>query len=280
MSDSAKINSIQKSPSEEVSNGKIVSEKTKKHSTAISFASGIAAGMADTLVNYPPYGIHYRVSRGTNIWNKKYWTFKELYRGVGPYSAIIPVTCTMDGISEFLKSKGVHPAVATFSSGVIAAVFIGAPVGNIIVTDQRLAESKLPAGTQNAVRDILYYRGKLGFETGIAFIAAREGTYSFSVFYAKNAIKSYFDCNDFIASAIAGILATIVTQPMDTSASYMQNQQFRPRIIDSIKKMYAEEGLKRFYRGGFYRGYTVVAGIYVMDKVSTYVKEQLYKNFD
>jgi hypothetical protein len=248
-----------------------------KKSPLIDFVSGIAAGTADTICNYPPYGLHYRRGRGTNVWQRKYWTPKELYRGVIPYAAIIPVTCIMDGLTEVLKEKGLHPAMASFSSGMIAGMSIGVSVGNIIVTDQRLAEAGKPAGSKNAIVDIIKTRGYSAFTTGVQWIMMREGTYSFAVFYGKNATKKYLDCNDFIASAISGTIASIITQPMDTSATWMMNQEKQPSIIYSIKQMYKEEGLKRFYRGFYFRWYTVIAGIYVMDKVSQATKHYLTK---
>ncbi len=249
-----------------------------KRSVLIDFLSGIAAGTADTIVNYPPYGLHYRLGRGTNIWQSKYWTPKELYRGVVPYAAIIPVTCIMDGATEMFKEKGVHPALASFISGAIAGVTIGTPVGNIIVTDQRLAESGKKAGSRIAYKDIITTRGYSALTTGVQFILMREGIYSFSVFYAKNATKQYLDCSDAMASIVSGTIATIVTQPMDTSATWMMNQTKRPKLIYSIRQMYKEEGIIRFYRGVIFRWYTVIMGIYVMDKVSQYTKKFLVKD--
>lgn len=250
-------------------------ENAKPTPALISFISGLSAGIADTACNYPPYGLHYRVGRGINIWNLKYWKFRELYRGVGAYASIIPVTCVMDGLSDYLQKTGVHPALAPFMSGVIAAMFIGTPVGNLIVTDQRLSEANRLAGFRNSFLDIKTNRGYIGFTTGIQWIMMREGVYSWSVFYAKNATKEYLSCNDLIASIISGTLATIISQPMDTSATYMQNQSTRPRLIECAKRMYREDGLRRFYRGVGYRWYAVIAGIYIMDKVSQNTKSIL-----
>lgn len=243
-----------------------------KKSPLTSFVSGLAAGLGDTIINYPPYGLHYRLGRGTNIWNWKYWTPKELYRGVIPYASIIPVTCFMDGISDLLKEKGVHPALAPFISGIISATFIATPVGNLIVIDQRLAESKKPAGPRNSYRDIQIHRGYNGFATGVYWLAGRDGIYSWSVFFAKGAIQKRLDCGDIAASTIAGTVATILTQPMDTSATYLQNQEHRITMREGVERMYREKGLRRFYRGVLFRWFAVVSGIYFMDKISTATK--------
>lgn len=245
-----------------------------------SFLSGMAAGTADTLCNYPPYGLHYRVGRGTDIWQAKYWMPRELYRGVGPYAAIIPVTCVMDGVSDMLQKSGIHPALAPFLSGVVAAMLIGTPVGNLIVTDQRLSEAGRPGGTLNSFNEIKIQRGLIGLSTGIQWIMMREGVYSWSVFYAKNATKDYFKCNDIVASCISGTVATIISQPMDTSATYMQNQLGKPKLVDCMKRMYKEDGMRRFYRGVGYRWYAVISGIYIMDKVSQYTKRLSHRALD
>jgi len=246
-----------------------------KKSALIDFMSGIVAGIADTITNYPPYGLHYRRGRGTNPWQKKYFRLRELYRGVGPYSAIIPVTCLMDGLTEIMKEKGIHPAIASFAAGVTAGMLIGTPVGNMIVTDQRLADQEKPAGSRNAIRNVIETRGYSAFTTGVQWIMLREGTYSFAVFFGKNAVKKQFDCNDFVASCVSGTIASIITQPMDTSATWMMNQEKRPSILYAIKQMYKEEKLKRFYRGFYFRWYTVIMGIYIMDKASQYTKKFL-----
>lgn len=239
------------------------------------FISGIAAGTADTCLNYPPYGLHYRLGRGTNVWQLKYWTPRELYRGVLAYSAIIPVTCIMDGVSQFLESKGFNSTMATFSSGMVAALLVSTPTGNMIVTDQRLSESQKPAGLKNSINSIIRHKGFGGFFTGIQCIAAREGVYSWAVFSAKNDVKEYMKSNDITASIIAGTIATIISQPLDTTATVLQNQVKSISLKEGITRMYKENGIKRFYRGFYFRWYAIVAGVFVMSETSEYVKSKL-----
>ncbi len=242
----------------------------------IAFASGIAAGATDTIINYPPYALHYRVQRGTNVWRWRYWAPRELYRGVVAYSAIIPVTCIMDGVSGFLRDTcDVNEAIAPIISGMLAALLVSAPIGNTIVTDQRLAESKRPAGLTHALSDIQKRRGLRGYYVGLPPLLCREGIYSWSVFYAKGAAKDALGCGDIVASAVAGTMATLMSQPMDTMATFMQNQTTPVTVKSAMRRMYAENGIRRFYRGFFYRCYAVIAGVYVMDQVTTYVKRQL-----
>src|SRR5579885_1212071 len=224
--------------------------KGKFKISPISFISGIAAGLADTAGNYPVYGLHYRKQRGINIWQWKYFTPRELYRGVIPYSAIIPVTCIMDGMTDFLKGNGVAPAFASFISGGIAAILISTPTTNLIVTDQRLSEAGEPAGLRNSIKEIVKYNGYAGFRTGMQWLIVREGIYSWSVFYAKDATKKHLQCNDGVASIISGTFATIISHPFDTLSTYMQGQKIRKYSVICIKEMLKERGLARFYKIG------------------------------
>jgi len=242
--------------------------------TSISFASGAAAGLADTCVNYPPYCLHYRLQRGENIWVRKaWWPIKELYRGVLPYAAIIPITCITDGVSSYLKQRGVHDDLATFSSGILAAMIVSAPVGNSIVNDLRLKAKQMPAGTLNTLEYVYRNYGLRGFYTGLTPLMMREAVYAWAVFSGKASFQDHFNWNDAQASIAAGSIATLFSQPTDTLATCMQDR--RKSIWDCIKMMYAEDGIARFYRGFYFRWYAIIAGVYVMDGVSGFVKQRL-----
>lgn len=240
-----------------------------------SFVSGMAAGSMDTLFNYAPYGLHYRLQRGENLLNPKLYFPKELYRGVLAYSAIIPITCICDGMTDHFVSQGTPRHIAAIQSGMMAAVIVSAPIGNAIVTNLQLKEVKQPAGTFNAIKHIRKVYGIRGFYTGIESLVIREAAYSWSVFYAKDAIQKKLECGDILSSVIAGTIGTIVSQPCDTSATYAQNQVKRIAFKEVLAKMYVEGGVRRFYYGFFFRLYAVIAGVYVMDKTSNTVKNFL-----
>lgn len=245
----------------------------------VSFLSGASAGLADTCLNYPPYCLHYNLQRGANIWSKSmYWKPRELYRGVFAYSAIIPITCITDGMTDFFKSKGVRNDVAPFISGMLAATVVSAPIGNSIVTDLRLKDSGKPAGLKNALHHLTSTYGWRGFYTGIGPLMAREGIYAWSVFYGKGAFQEKYNWNDIQASVAAGSIATALSQPVDTLATYMQNQVSRKSTFECIRMMWKENGIQRFYRGFYFRLYAIIAGVYVMDRVSGNVKAALERS--
>lgn len=242
---------------------------------SIAYLSGVAAGCADTLFNYPPYGLHYRLQRHENLFNPKIYTPRELYRGVGAYSAIIPITCICDGLTDSLENRGYSRHTAAIGSGMVAALLVSAPIGNAIVMNLRLKSEKKPAGTLAAVRQLRSQYGMKGFYTGVETLLLREAIYSWSVFYAKRAVQKKMKCGDIAASVLAGTVATILSQPCDTLATYSQNKVIRQPIATNLKEMWRINGVRTFYRGFVFRWYAVIAGIYVMDKVSTTVKDWL-----
>lgn len=251
----------------------------------VGFASGFLGGVADTLCNFPPYGLHLRYQNNEVInpfKNRSIYTGRELYRGTLAYSVIIPITCISDGFSEFLKRKYRMDAfLATFISGMTAAFFVSAPTSNIIVHQQQEKVS-----TREAINQIIQRYGAYKFTTGMSLYMLREGIYSVSVFSAKPWLQKQdarFQ-NDFVASVVVGIIATILSQPCDTIATYMVAAPQRISPLKAISLMNKgiehrgpsnEGGLKRFYRGFLLRGYAVVAGIYVMSNVSNATKKAL-----
>jgi len=255
---------------------------------AVGFISGFLGGVGDTICNFPPYGLHLRLQDNKSInpfKNPQFYRPRELYRGTAAYSVIIPITCIADGFSEYLKRHFTMDAfMATFISGMTAAFFVTAPTSNTIVYQQKNAVS-----AKVAIRQIMAKYGAYRFTTGMSLYMLREGIYSVSVFSAKPWLQTqnaYFQ-NDIVASVLVGIVATILSQPCDTIATYMVGADKRMSPLKAIPAMYhgyehdgtrSEGGLRRFYRGFLLRGYAVVAGIYVMSKVSNATKRAFNVN--
>ncbi len=90
--------------------------------------------------------------------------------------------------------------------------------------------------------------------------------------------------NSLVASVVVGLVATLLSQPFDTTATFMTNTETKGiKVFEAAKMMYNEtyidtgkrKGLKRFYTGVTLRGYCVIMGVIVMDFVSNNVKELL-----
>jgi hypothetical protein len=248
----------------------------------IGYLSGMLAGVADSLCNYPPYGLHLRLQQKKNIrpWvNPSFYKPRELFRGVMPYSLIIPVTALVDGISTELTRRFEWPAWATtFLAGSIAALIVSTPTSNIIVAQQNYGLRPMAA-----VQHIVRKNGMAGFAIGRPLFLAREGIYGYSVFYAKPMVEQWqkrhqteerhWVLSGLLASLLVGVPATLCSQPFDTVSTYLIAQE-NPRygIGRAAREMYAEAGLRRFYTGVWMRGYAVVAGIFVMGTVADCVK--------
>lgn len=240
------------------------------------FLSGIFAGVCDTIFNYPPYLFHYKVQRGDHISflrNANTYKPRELYRGVGSYAFIIPITSISAGVSGSLERRGVSTHVATITSGMVAATIISAPVGNAIVTNLRLKASGINTNSYLTVKHIIRTMGIRGFYIGAVPLLIREGIYSWSVFSGQSHFQVKYGYNEAKSTIIAGIVATFLSQPCDTLATRMQDRGFNLR--QGIRSMLQEGGIFRFYKGFGFRLYAIIAGIYVMNKGSDIAHEWL-----
>lgn len=244
----------------------------------IPFVSGFLGGVADTIINFPPYGLHYRLQREEIIdprINPRVYTPRELYRGVLAYGAIIPVTLIADGVATYLNNKGLPLPVATFLSGMLGALIITAPTSNVIINQQ---EGKLSA-TQ-AMRNISQH-GWYRYTTGTSLYLFREGIYSTSVFFARKWLAKQHKIfeHKILNATVIGLVAAILTQPLDTTATSMIKRtvthNFRESPVQTARRMYQEGGLRKFYKGFWFRAYAISAGILVMGEVSDYVKAEL-----
>lgn len=251
-----------------------------------AFISGFCAGVADTFINYIPYGLHIRRQRLEPInpfKNPSIYHYKEIYRGVGAYAVIIPITCICDGLSQLLIRRYDVPSFyATFAAGMVGAFIVSAPTTNTIVIQQKYKLAPL-----QAIKHIRATNGILHLYTGMSMFLMREGIYSNAVFYAKPKVQRELFSNSLVASVTVGLVAAILSQPFDTVATYMTNTEKKKiKVLEAIKMMYNETnkenggkkmGFKRFYLGFTLRSYCVIMGVVVMDFVSNMVKELINK---
>jgi hypothetical protein len=110
-------------------------------------------------------------------------------------------------------------------------------------------------------------------------LLGREGLYASAVFWgADEAAARYPNAHartyGLSSAALSGSVATALSQPLDTLATAMQRTSSRS-LVDSVRAMYAEGGAGRFYYGTAYRGYALVAGVFVMQHVSSATKDAL-----
>ena len=246
----------------------------------IGFVSGTAAGVVDTIVNFPPYGLHYRLQRGCDVrpWSAhaaRYYAPRELYRGVGAYAAIIPVTALADGVTHSLKGVGVAPLVAALAGGACSALLVSTPTGNIIIAQQQTSTRLWPAA-----RALVRAGGVRRLWTGLTPLLGREGTYSAAVFWGNGAAAARLPRADaatagWASAVLVGTVATAISQPMDALATAMQDAATHPGVRATTRRLYAEGGAARFYRGALLRGAAVISGVYFMAYTSERTKAWL-----
>jgi hypothetical protein len=255
----------------------------------VGIPAGLAAGIGDTALNYPAYGIKIRKQRREQI-NPKMFSPRELYRGVIPYGlSAIPITMLQDGISTLIKSYYPAPtqtsdATAAFLGG-CASAFVAAPMSNVIVTQQQKSMQPM-----EAIRSIINNYGYNRLWMGICPTLMRDGPYALAAFWGTNAMKQYIvkrykldkDSNKAIipASVITGAITTVLTQPVDTIATKMQDSPESSISAwkvakDTVKK----EGLKGLYSGTFFRAYSLIGGMLVVSTVSTGTKELITERY-
>jgi hypothetical protein len=249
----------------------------------VGIPAGLVAGMGDTALNYPAYGIKIRKQRGEKI-NLKMFLPKELYRGVITYGlSAIPITILQDGISTLIKSYDPAPsqtsdATAAFLGG-CASAFVAAPMSNVIVTQQQ--QSMQP---RTAIQSIINNYGYSRFWMGIGPTLMRDGPYALAAFWGTNAMKQYIekryqldkDSNKAIipASITTGAITTVLTQPVDTIATKMQDSHESSISAWKVAKdILKKEGFKGLYSGTFFRGSSLIGGMLIVSTLSTATKE-------
>lgn len=119
------------------------------------------------------------------------------------------------------------------------------------------------------------------YTTGTSLYLFREGIYATSVFFARKWLAKQHEIfeNKILNVATIGLVATILTQPLDTMATSMIKRtvthNFRESPTQTAKRMHQEGGLRKFYKGFGFRLYAVIMGILVMGEATDWVKEKL-----
>ena len=154
----------------------------------------------------------------------------------------------------------------------LAAFVVTAPVSNVIIHQQEHKRSPI-----ESIRFITSRYGFYRFTTGTSLYLGREGIYSTSVFFARDWLAEQHEIfkNKLANVVLVGFVATLLSQPLDTAATSMISQEKRENPFETGRRMYDEGGLRRFYRGFWFRCYAIIAGVFVMGEVTDHVKRVL-----
>ena len=249
------------------------------HSAWIDFFSGASAGLADTMLNYPPYGIKTRMQRGEiNHWKEiftgKFYYPNKLYQGIVPAGvSIIPATIIQDGVSSLIRNYSDSGAGAACAGG-LASAPLSTVMANVIVRQQN--ESLTPLKAIKSIQN----EGWPRFFRGFVPTAKRDIIYAAGAFWGVNAIKQQMpDSHPLtqaaVASTVVGSAVTLLSHPDDTVATTMQDNKILQTLSETIKKIAKTKGIRGFYAGAFFRGYSVIAGMLTVSTTSEKTKEVL-----
>ncbi len=278
----------------------------------VGLVSGIAGGIADTVFNYPPYGLHIRKERLERIRLSHFWP-RQLFCGAAAYAyGMIPATMLQDGTNEILKRAlpqdrpPIADALCAFAGGIVGAM-VYTPVGNLIVTQQQL----MRPGSGDSVRvgQVLHHiRMRYGVGrlwTGFAATSVRDGMYASAVFWGVHRCEVWLEARGVsaalrnkverlgfnptitsvlvnvvgihaLASIIVGTLSSFCSHPFDAIATRMQNTPEKTHPVTLAREIFRKEGIRSFYRGAVFRLYAVIAGIFIVSHVSNLTKQHVF----
>jgi len=206
-----------------------------------------------------------------------------LYRGYVPSALNMSCTtmaqCAIAGkVKQWLTggdiralSPGEH-LLAGVVGGVASAPLITSPLELLMTQQQRKGGHVVHHLRQLAGRNLM--RGAIP-------TMGREGVWATAYLVLPSVLRPYLrhsfphvfpsDTAAMVpTSLLAAGFACALTQPLDTIKTCMQGDveqvQYRG-FVDTIRKLFHESGVSRFYRGTAYRYGRMVGGVFLMDKV-------------
>jgi Mitochondrial carrier protein len=254
--------------------------------------SGIAAGIMDTTVNYPTYGLKIRFQSGQKInFSSLLKNPTMIYQGATVYaSTIVPTTGIQIGLDHLLQGDKSPAHLSIFSamfSGATGALYCTASE-HIILTQQKLSVGQEKfTGPLKSFRYLLNNFGFLRLWTGYPANTCRDMIFATAMLrgpkiidektkvFSKNTLtnrKSYA-----MGIITTGILCSLLSHPFDTISTKQQYQNNKSSMFSMAKKIYSETGFKGFYPGFLFRVISVTGSLFVMPTTSEQVKDYLAK---
>jgi solute carrier family 25 aspartate/glutamate transporter 12/13 len=223
-----------------------------------SFMNGLISGYVGAICVYP---IDVIKTRMQNInYKNGYHCFKEIiskegyksfYKGsftqligIGPEKAVKFVV--NDFISSQLYDSPLNKIIAGSCAGA-SQVIITNPIEIIKIQYQMNQNNKSLVQTIKSIGGIknLYKGATVCLLRDIPFSAIYFPTYS----YLKTKIDNYF-----LAASLAAVPAAYLVTPADVVKTRLQTKTNNYlSILDCINKIYFNEGIKGFFRGGLWR---------------------------
>lgn len=196
-----------------------------------------------------------RTEKLLGLWKGVSPSFMRCVPGVGIYFS------TFYSLKQHFLKDGSPNAGEAVLLGAGARCVAGVAMLPITVIKTRFESGRYNyASVAGALKSVCQKEGPRALYSGLTATLLRDAPFSgiYVMFYsqAKKAIPQEVSSSSFVplvnfgCGVVAGILASLATQPADVIKTHMQvSPALYPRTSDAVRFVYAEHGLCGFFRG-------------------------------
>ena len=256
------------------------SDEAKSPSLSAAVIGGAAAGAVDVPVSQPfTYRKNMRQIGAPVSCNPL-----VVYRGSSVQLLnMVPTTVVQVLTEELLKHVFSGDDLISGIARSLVSGIISAPTA--VITNSLVVYMQRNGGTPlNAFRTIYNAGGCAAMMRGVGLTAVREAFYTtgYLEFYPKLSqicVRTTGDelCGRSLAGCITGIGISLITQPLDTVATKMQDDYAgeKAKTLVRLSRIYKTEGLRGYYSGILPRTASIIIGITVMAEVAAKTKAEV-----
>lgn len=217
-----------------------------------NFLTGFTANIIATTICQPidVLKINYQINPSSTISSnlKSIWSKKSMFRGLAPNLGTYPIFWGVYFPAEKMIKNYIEPgnSINNFLISYLAGNAASLVSNPLFVLKVRMQTSKMSYA--ETIRSIYKTNKIAGFYSGFPATAVNNLKLGFQ-FPLYNFLKNSTD-NIGLSSGLAKGLVTSVMYPMDLVRTYQRsNKGSGMSILNIIKKLYKENGLKGLYRG-------------------------------
>lgn len=246
-------------------------------------AIGALAGVVEVCIMQPTVGVKNALQEGRPVPK----TIPGLYRGLAiSAGAMLPITSVQFGMNRFLEQtyKRVYETDRLGSGGTLAlamsagasSAFLGCPAEFVMIQQQKSGRS-----LATEFRHVLATYGALKPFKGLSATVMRESMYASGylavapllreVLQQQPAVRDVPGGPFVISGVVAGLLATVCTQPADTIKTRMQafpdastHPEYRS-FLSTTRHIINAEGAGTFFAGLWPRAFRIVCAVFILN---------------
>ncbi len=251
---------------------------------------GIAAGVVEICIDQPQ--LYFKVCTQQQINPFKPFVLKNCYRGLG-------VSCAnMGGLTglQFWLSGMIQKAItggedrALTASEEMGSALLGGMISGVPCATMELImtqQMRYGTGITATPAKIVSETGITGLLRGNVMSIGREGVFTLGYLGVGPALETYCTKAQGMSKGTAaitgaiggGVLASLLSHPMDTIKTCMQGDIQRERygsILQTGSKLYAEGGVGAFYRGAGWRTSRLICLVGIINGIKEPIAKVLY----